>query len=272
MSGAFMSGVEHATRQSMERQKQHDDTMKELFGPTIDATIVWFEEYGPMIASVIVTIVICLAVFNAVVHCCVAVSMLKGGDMGRKIWKDQTQCRIFEMPGSGLKYLLTGPAWEVLSLLSFFFSNDSGGSLHVYAFQLFALGGGEMYNQVTFSEPPQPERHFLQVLCIESVFLIGMLCDKRVTLEFEKCFLAYAGCKGLGYLWAGAIVNLMKRLKLATFAVDQKAIAEREAKEKAEEEEAAKEAKEGEKKPAALSSSTSSEMSKSSDDSHVKKD
>jgi len=207
-----------------------------------------------------------------VVHCFVAVSMLQGGAIGKKIWGDQAVGRIFEKPGSGLKYLLTGPAWEVLSLLSYFLSNDPDSSMHVYAFQLFALGGGEMYNQLTFSDPQQSERHFIQILCIESVFMLGMLCDKRVELAFETCFMVYAGCKLLGYLWAGSVVYMLRKFGLGKFAIDQVAKAAREKAEKEAEEEEERERNKP-TKPAAPSSSTSSSMaSSSSDATHAKKD
>ena len=209
---------DYAFVREMERKQQHDDAMKEMFGPYVESFIEYMKENGMAISEWIAFVVIGLATFNAVAHCIVAVLMLTGAEAGKKVWSNQALNRQFEKPGSGLKYLLTGPAWELGSLIYYMLSTAEGASVHVYAFQLFAIGGGEMYNQLKFSNPPIPDRHFFQVFCVELVFLFGMLCDQRVPLLYEQCFIAYAGCKGLGYLWAGCVVVLLDKFDIARFA------------------------------------------------------
>ena len=185
----------------------------DMFKPYIDSAIT----HGPYVGRIISNTVICLAVFNTIVHMGLAVSMLLGNELGKRVWLDTSSGRKFQKPGSGIKYLLTGPGLELLSLVNYFLLGAADGTLRLYAVQLFAIGGCGAYNDFSFSIPVQRERHSTNMLFVESAFVFGMCCDARVKLSVNHCLWTYCGCKLLGYLWGGSVVYVLRKLKIATF-------------------------------------------------------
>lgn len=161
-----------------------------------------------------------MAMFNAVVHSIVAINLLWKPEKAKWVWESTVYGRRFETPGVPLKYLLSSALFEGVSVAQYIFGSAPERALHVYAFQLFTIGGVNLYDLVILSRPRQVIRHFFHTMYIEFIIAVGMYNDVTVGLGVIDALQVWLGCKVAGVLWAYVVVAALRLTRIAKFQYD----------------------------------------------------
>lgn len=176
-------------------------------------------ESWPTIAYWYTNFALVLAAFNAVSHLIIAVTMLRGG--GKNVWEHMVPGRKFEVPGSGLKMLLSTVWFEWLAVIVYICTSlgTHGWLSHlVLCSQVWTMGGDNLYNKKSWAEPEAPEEYLVQLFTIESWFIIGIIVDSAsLHTDIWDKYALLAVVKGGGYCWAWAVTTFLRNLGIAKF-------------------------------------------------------
>ena len=158
-----------------------------------------------------------IALFNTVVHIIVAVLFMLKPDSMHHVWSGAVQGIRFERPGSALKYILSGAAFEGWSLLYYCFSGASDAAMHLYAFQLFTLGGINLYDKLILSRPRMLVTPVFHFMYLEVPVAVSLYLDESVDLGLLDVVQVWIGVKVLGFLWGFIVVAALRLARIAKF-------------------------------------------------------
>ena len=188
-------------------------------------TVKWmqetFEYWRPALATtstVLQYAAIGGSFFNVVAHAAVALFFLFDKTTGRKLWERLASGSIYE-PAVSVYYLLTVTMPELWSVFQYF-KGGHDATKRLLAFQVFVLGGSNLYNSIMLASPSNREGHVMQIISFEWLFIVAfILCEDVIEIETPlDSLLLYLGCKAAGFAWCWMVVGVMRALGIARFA------------------------------------------------------
>jgi hypothetical protein len=155
------------------------------------------------------------ALFNAASHAVLAVLYLFVPNSGRPLWERTVPGRGYEVPGSGLHYLLSYVLPELWSVAQYVLGGRDA-TKQLLAFQLFVLSGSGAYTQLVLSSPRNFKLQLDQMLAYEWLFVAGL--TDSAGLSSTEALKVAIGCKVAGFLWSMLMAAALRALGVARLA------------------------------------------------------
>ena len=169
------------------------------------------------IATLVTIAAVAGSLFNALTHAGVACCFLFWHEKGRELWHRMVLGRSYEAPGVGIHYLLSvalPEAWASYRYLT----GAPDATRRLFAYEIFALGGGGAYQHLVLSTPFSIDRHLQHMLGFEWLFVLGLVMSDDVSASWDESAKIYVGCKVAGFLWSAFVAGALRFLGVVRLA------------------------------------------------------